>query len=221
MTSSRIEYAITSSQIQIVAGDRQRPAFLAHPAGGGQHPGIVLLGHDPASTRQTANRLAQRGLYVIAPALDTTPANTGPAGIRAAIQALRTHNHCNGSLCLLGLDPAGSALAVRMSPMPGRLAALAALGTPLELAGSALRENQRPLLLIYGGPVTPKLRRLQYEFAPTKDKALLIYPNASGQFLIRPASEIDRRCAEYAWTHLLAFLEQHLTWPSTTRPPVI
>ncbi len=222
MHTNRLEYTITSVQIQIVAGERRLPAFFAYPNSGGLHPGVVLLDATPDSTarRQVANRLAQRGLYALAPALDDLPATAAAAAARAALQVLRTHNHCNGSLTVIGLDPAGSGLALQTGQASGQLAAVAAFAPPPALAEDTLRASP-PLLLVFGGPATPALHRLQAGFAPTPGRLLLRYPRAGSAFFTQPRTTTDRRCAEYAWTHLLAFLEQHLDWSRPARPAVM
>ncbi|MBN2469176.1 MAG: dienelactone hydrolase family protein [Anaerolineae bacterium] len=231
MHTHRLEYAITSSQIQIVAGERQLPAFLAHPNSGGIHPGIVLLGDSQsAALRQIANRLAQYGLYALAPALevpspgdpapDATDATASPAAMasaRAAIQVLRTHNHCNGALALIGLSPAASALALRLSLASDHLAAVIVLEAPPLLVDETLHRNSHPLLMLYGGPDTPELRLLQHRFSPTPGKILLRYPYASPSFFHQPENATDQRSVNYAWAHLLAFLERHLDWSRPAR----
>src|SRR5258708_24635559 len=67
-----VQPRMTSGFINIVADSHYLPAYWAHPELGGVFPGLVLI-HEwwglTAQIRRQVRRLAELGLYVIAPDL--------------------------------------------------------------------------------------------------------------------------------------------------------
>lgn len=221
MVTNRVEHPITSGNIHIVAGARQLPAFWAYPETGGSYPGVAVLGDSlSAATRQLVNRLAQRGMYVLAPDLaQLSPSDALPAA-HAALDVLRTHNHCNGSLALVGIG-AGNALALHLHRKPGTVRATIAIQPTNPTAQAALHQEQGPLLVIYGGELSPEWQAFRANFTPTRGISLLVYAHACPNFLTTPHNPQDEQCQQYAWSHITAFLEQHLTWPRPAQTRVI
>lgn len=221
MGINRVEHPITGGNIAIVAGERQLPAFWAYPKTGGTYPGVAVLGDGlSAATRQIVNRLAQRGLYVIAPDLNVLPPEQHGAGVNAALSALHTHNHCKGGLALVGIG-AGGSLALHIGQQTGSARAIVAVEPDISTTRHRLQGNRHPTLVIFAGPVTPELQLLRSEFTPRNGTSLLVYPDACPDFLTTPQTGNDQQCEHYAWTHIMAFLEHHLTWPQRARAAVI
>ncbi len=231
--ASHLQYNIVSGNIFIVSDGHQLPAFWAHPELGGPFPGLVLL-HDAwgltAHIRAQARRFAEQGYYVIAPDLFNRQVLDSVAQARqrfaqmggvanaylvAALNALRTHHKCNGTMGVIGWGLSGE-LALRAAILRDDLGAVVTFyAVPKDVTPAELRMMTTPLLAIVGGadPDTPldQVRALGDVLASVStEHAVAIYQGAGRDFFNDTRAEFNPEAAESAWNRALSFLNTHL-----------
>ncbi len=229
--ADRLEYPITSGYIQVVAAGNTIPAFWAHPDAGGTYPGLVVI-HDhgglTASIRRLVRRLAERGHYVIAPDLSAQSSPAAPddlklPAIAAAINALRTHNHCNGDIAIIGFGTGGT-LALQTAAQRDDLKAAVAFNGSPEPFLPLLAATTTPILAFYGGQdaaiPAPAIAELKTRLAAASAAhEVVVYAEAGRDFFDDALPGYAADAAADANRHMLQFLDAHLTDPS--HPPDI
>jgi carboxymethylenebutenolidase len=231
--ASHLQYNIVSGNISIVSDGHQLPAFWAHPELGGPFPGLVLL-HDAwgvtAHIRAQARRFAEQGYYVIAPDLfnrqgfdsvaeaQERMAHMGGvahAYLVAALNALRTHHKCNGTMGIIGWGISGE-LALRAAILRDDLGAVVTFyAVPQDVTPAELRMMTTPLLVIIGGadPGTPRdqVQALGDVLASVStEHGVVIFEGSGRDFFNDARAEFNPEAAEGAWTRALGFLNSHL-----------
>lgn len=240
MHTDRVEYPITSGYIQVVAEGHALPAFWAHPDTGGTFPGLVLI-HDRwglvDSVRRLARRFAETGYYVIAPDLlgghlPQTPdeaqgradalVETGPPGLAAALEALRTHHRCNGDIAVVGLGM-GSTLALSLAVARDDLKAAVVFNGHLELYRLSLAAAPTPVLGFYGdgveGMSTARAAELEHGSGGVANHRFVVYPGVEGDFFDEHSPDYTPAVMGEVWGRVLDFLQARLARPS--QPPDI
>lgn len=225
-----IQYRITSGYISIYAGEHLVPAFWAHPEVGSEFPGLVLLHENlTVQTRSLVRRLAETGFYVIAPDLyDGEPANTpdalrdkllalGPQRVTAAIDALRTHNHCNGNVGIIGWGVGGE-LAYHAALRYSDLNAVVVFYARPDPYIDGIATDDTPILAIYGDS-DPSIRPIilnklsQAMLDSPAQSLLVIYPDARNGFSDAESPNYHPEYAANAWGKTLDFLRDRLDMP--------
>lgn len=231
----RIQHAIVSGFVQVVVEDRFLPAFWAHPQLSATFPGLILI-HDAygltSHMRACVRRLAEVGFYVIAPDLydgaqatsadqaATLAAGLGATGIprvSAALRALRTHNHCNGKVGVVGWQMGGELTFQIMMMTTNIRAAVIFYARPDDYL-PMLAVEEAPMLCIYGDsdPQIPKAMLDRVEAALTKSPGkgqVVVYPNTESGFFNNLLPAYNSEHAADALDKLIVFLSDHLDVP--------
>jgi carboxymethylenebutenolidase len=225
-----IQYRITSGYISIYAGEYLVRAFWAHPEPGGEYPGLVLLHENlTVQTRALVRRLAETGFYVIAPDLydgqvmeDTGVLReqlitVGPERVTAAIDALRTHNRCNGNVGIIGWGVGGE-LAYHAALRYSDLNAVVVFYAKPDLYIDGIATDDTPILALYGDAdpdIRPNmLNKLSQAMldSPAQSR-LVIYPDAKSGFGDAESPNYHAEFAANAWGKTLDFLREKLDVP--------
>lgn len=227
--ASHLQHNIVSGHIQIVADGRYSPAFWAHPQLGGPFPGLVLLHDDRglgAHVRIQARRFAEQGYYVIAPDLigsrlpDNDFEHWPRLPVDAALDALKTHHHCNGKLGLFGWER-GGVLALNSALTRQDLQAVVTFdGLPEGQTDDRLVTLPCAVLAVFAGAepaVAPeRVHALEALSAAGQGNwSIVTYPNMPPGFWDDSREIFEANAAQDAWQHALSFLNDHLG----TQPP--
>ncbi len=238
---SRVEYGITTGQIQVVMENgKQIPAYWAHPVIGRRFPAVALI-HDwwgmTPFMRQMAHLFAQSGYYVIVPdlfegSIATTPQQAmelvkrmgedGYPRINAALSALERHHHTNGDVAAVGVGMGGS-LAFEAAIVREDLeAAVAFYGFPQRYLGK-FKDATTPILAIYGERepyiLPPVVTRLRTELADCAvEHEVMTLPGVARDFLEDDATADKRDQGRAALRAMFLFLEKYLAGPANFPP---
>lgn len=240
MQPDHVEYPINSGFIQVVVEGHVLPAFWAHPDTGGTFPGVVVIHSHwglTAFVRRVVRRYAERGHYVIAPDLfDRAQPETlsvahqradslgdsGPPYVAAAISALRTHNHCNGDIAIIGYDMGGK-LALHMAAHRDDLKAVVVVNGAFADYRVLLPAATPPILGLYGsraGFPVEELTALKTQLkAASEENDLIVYEGVGQDFFDDTREAYVEATDVDALTRTIAFLADHLIGPS--EPPGI
>lgn len=232
----RVEYAVTSGNIQIALEDGSMlPAYWAHPNVGHRFPGVLLI-HDwwgvNGIVRHLAQLFAQSGHYVIVPDLfdgrvAAAPAealqlvdslgNSGYRRIHAALTVLEHHHRCNGSVAAVGIGMGGSLTFEAAIIRTDLEAAVAYGGFPQRYLGH-FKRARTPILAFYGAeePYIPRevIEKLRQELAACPLPHEVVVLDSAGHDLF--LNGIDVQQPEYSpvvWQKTLDFISQFLERP--------
>jgi carboxymethylenebutenolidase len=238
----RMQYPIVSGYVTIIADDHQLPAFWAHPNLTRQFPGLVFI-HDAwgltPHVRMGVRKLAEAGFYVIAPDLydGRVPANAdeasalsascGDAGVpraSAALSVLRTHNHCNGKVGVVGWQIGGE-IALQMSAFRQDLRAVVVFyARPADYL-PMMPAEECPMLGFYGDSdpqiPLPIIDQMRVALAASPGKGeIIVYPGATTGFFNNTLPTFHADHAADAWLRMVDFLTVKLDVPRHTNPQV-
>jgi carboxymethylenebutenolidase len=239
----RVQLPVVSGYITIVTDQYQLPAFWAHPQLTKAFPGLVLIHEETGltpHTRMCVRRLAEMGFYVIAPDLfDGQPPTSadaraevvaalgeaGVARVSSALSVLRTHNHCNGKVGVVGWQLGGE-IALQMTILRQDLRAVVIFYARPDDYMPMLPAEEAPLLAFYGDadPAIPPsmLERMREMLAASPGHGeVVIYPNASTGFFNNAAPTYHEEYATDAWSKMVEFLAAHLEVPRHQQRPQV
>jgi carboxymethylenebutenolidase len=237
----RVEYTVTSGNIQIALEDGQMlPAYWAHPNIGHRFPGIVLI-HDwwgvNNVVRHLAQLFAQSGHYVIVPdlfngkiatthsealALVDELGNKGYRRIHSALSVLESHHRSNGSVAAVGVGMGGS-LAFEAAIVRTDLeAAVAYAGFPQRYLGH-FKRARTPILAFYGTEekFIPRevIDKLRQELAVTPNKLpheVYMLSGAGHDLFLEVDPDDQPEYSATAWQKTLDFISNFLERPPRT-----
>ncbi len=238
-----VQYHSVSGYVQIVSDGHYLPAFWAHPELGGPFPGLVLL-HDywglTAFVRSQVRHLAEMGYYVIAPdlfnrqnaetleqaqALMKQLGMTALPYVVAALNALKTHNRCNGKMGLVGWGMGGG-FGLQTAVVRDDLRALVVFyGLPpeSELMPAELRTMECPVLGLFAAkdtetPVARVEQVRQTLDALKRGDEIVVYPDVERGFLDDTRDTFHPVAATDAWNRMQVFLETQLEVSPPPKP---
>jgi carboxymethylenebutenolidase len=229
--AKHLQHQINSGYVQIVADQRNIPAFWAHPRHGGPFPALVLLHDDhglSAHMRLVVNRFAEVGYYVIAPDLleGQLPQSREAAALmehlhrsaaaqkaQAALKALQSHHKSNNKLAIVGWD-FGATLAFELALSTSDLmAAVAFYGNPQPFQGK-WETAHCPIMALFGqhDDITRAYENQLREelIRSSRPHEVVVYPDTKHYFFNDNLPDFyQAESAEDAWRQTLAFLETH------------
>jgi carboxymethylenebutenolidase len=234
---NRVEYGITTGNIQIVAeGGKSTPAYWAHPNIGSLMPAVALV-HDwwgiTPTIRHLANLFAQLGYYVVVPDLFNghiahTPQeamelvrNLGAEGfprIDAALSVLEKHSSTNSDVAAVGIGMGGSLAFEAAIARRDLEAAVAFSGFPQRYFGR-FKDAHTPILAFYGKDephvppaVIDQLRR-ELAASPLGNKhQVIVVDDIAHDFFGEGIS--DRSPTREALSETFNFLDTYLRGPT-------
>jgi carboxymethylenebutenolidase len=214
-------------------GSGTMKGYLAQPAAGGKHPGVVVIHENRGLSpyiEDVARRLATEGYVALAPDA-LTPVGGYPADeskardlwakldqakivedLLSAYDALKARPECNGRVGAVGFCFGGGVVDIMATRFPDLAAGVAYYGPPPSAEDTA--RIKAPLLLHFAGNdkyIGPRW--------PTWEAALkanhvryeaYIYPNTEHGFHNDTTPRYDEAAAKLSWSRTLAFFKANL-----------
>jgi carboxymethylenebutenolidase len=234
----RIEYAIDSGHITIVADDGKHvPAYWAHPRLHARFSSIGLF-HDwwgvDGITRMLANFFAGAGYYVIVPDMFNGQVATTPqqamelvknteesrySVVNAVLAVLESHHMTNKTVAAVGLGMGGTLAFEAAIKRDDLEAAVSYAGFPQKYLGQFATSNT-PILAVYGTqePFVSKavIKQLFAELKATElaeQHQLMLLHGGDHDLFHEYPNDDQRVIAQKAFNGTLAFLDKYLLPP--------
>lgn len=221
---------VPGSMIEISAGGKSYPAYLAAPRSPGTHPGIVLV-HSfnglEQGYRDMCDRMAGDGFVVIAPEWQTFSRQAGDpeveAVIRSSVSALQGRSDVDPArLGLTGFCAGGRYTMLFLPQLDDFRAGVAWYGFPFSRGftnnttpASHIPELQSPVLIIHGSRDQPSPVTDVFNYSRSLDAAgkyfeLKVYQGQPHGFMIVNGSLSREDYAEDAYGEMTRFFSRKL-----------
>jgi carboxymethylenebutenolidase len=218
------------STISITAEGRSYPAYLAAPAGSGQHPALVLVhsfnGLEPGYTTMS-DEIARDGFIVIAPEWQTYSRQPGDdevgAILRAAVASLRNRTDVDaGRLGLTGFCAGGRYTMLFLPQMKEFGAGVAWYGFPYNggftngtTPAEHIAELQSPMLMIHGSRDQASNITDIYNYTRELDAAdryfeLKVYQGKPHGFMVQNGTLAQDDASQDAYAQMISFFRRRL-----------